>query len=179
MKWLPSAVHHHEENIRSAKHQPFQHVYLHGVNGAPLPGYSSGDAIKAIQKVAAETLPAGYGYEFAGLTRSEQSSSNSTAVIFLLCIMFVYFILSAQYESYILPLTVILSLPFGFGRYVYLCQHDGCENNIYLQIALIMLIGCLPKNAILITEFALEQKKRVWLSPGVPSWRLLLVCDPS
>ena len=78
-----------------------------GVNGSPAPGYSSGDAIKAIQEVAAQTLPAGYGYEFAGLTRSEQSSSNSTAVIFLLCIMFVYFILSAQYESYILPLTVI------------------------------------------------------------------------
>ena len=130
-----------------------------GVNGAPAPGYSSGDAIKAIQEVAAQTLPAGYGYEFAGLTRSEQSSSNSTAVIFLLCIMFVYFILSAQYESYILPLTVILSLPFGLAGTFIFANMMGVENNIYLQIALIMLIGLLAKNAILITEFALERRK--------------------
>ena len=130
-----------------------------GVNGAPAPGYSSGDAIKAIQEVAAQTLPAGYGYEFAGLTRSEQSSSNSTAVIFLLCIMFVYFILSAQYESYILPLTVILSLPFGLAGTFIFANMMGVENNIYLQIALIMLIGLLAKNAILITEFALERRR--------------------
>ena len=130
-----------------------------GVNGSPAPGYSSGDAIKAIQEVAAETLPAGYGYEFAGLTRSEQSSSNSTAVIFLLCIMFVYFILSAQYESYILPLTVILSLPFGLAGTFIFANMMGVENNIYLQIALIMLIGLLAKNAILITEFALERRR--------------------
>jgi HAE1 family hydrophobic/amphiphilic exporter-1 len=130
-----------------------------GINGSAANGYSSGDAIKAIQEVAAETLPTGYGYEFAGLTRSEQSSSSSTAIVFALCILFVYFILSAQYESYILPLTVILSLPFGLaGTFIFANLMD-IENNIYLQIALIMLIGLLAKNAILITEFALERRK--------------------
>lgn len=129
------------------------------VNGSAAQGYSSGDAIKAIQEVAAEELPAGYGYEFAGLTRSEQSSSNSTAIVFALCIMFVYFILSAQYESYILPLTVILSLPFGLAGTFIFANVMGIANNIYLQIALIMLIGLLAKNAILITEFALERRQ--------------------
>ncbi len=129
------------------------------VNGSAAQGYSSGDAIKAIQEVAAEELPAGYGYEFAGLTRSEQSSSNSTAIVFALCIMFVYFILSAQYESYILPLTVILSLPFGLAGTFLFANVMGIANNIYLQIALIMLIGLLAKNAILITEFALERRQ--------------------
>ncbi|WP_321481026.1 efflux RND transporter permease subunit [uncultured Bacteroides sp.] len=129
------------------------------VNGSAAQGYSSGDAIKAIQEVAAEELPAGYSYEFAGLTRSEQSSSNSTAIVFALCIMFVYFILSAQYESYILPLTVILSLPFGLAGTFIFANVMGIANNIYLQIALIMLIGLLAKNAILITEFALERRQ--------------------
>ncbi|WP_321333319.1 efflux RND transporter permease subunit [uncultured Bacteroides sp.] len=130
-----------------------------GVNGSAANGYSSGDAIKAIQEVAAETLPAGYGYEFAGLTRSEQSSSNATVIVFALCIMFVYFILSAQYESYILPLTVILSLPFGLAGSFIFAHIMGVDNNVYLQIALIMLIGLLAKNAILITEFALERRR--------------------
>lgn len=130
-----------------------------GVNGSAAPGYSSGDAIKAIQEVAAKELPTGYGYEFAALTRSEQSSSNSTIIVFVLCILFVYFILSAQYESYILPLTVILSLPFGLAGTFIFANLMGIENNIYLQIALIMLIGLLAKNAILITEFALERRK--------------------
>ena len=129
------------------------------VNGSPADGYSSGQAIKAIEEVAAETLPTGYGYEFSGMTREEQSASgNTTALIFVLCLVFVYLLLSAQYESYILPLGVILSVPFGLmGSFIF-AQFMGVENNIYMQIALIMLIGLLAKNAILITEFALERR---------------------
>lgn len=129
------------------------------VNGSPADGYSSGQAIQAIQEVANETLPTGYGFEFSGMTREEQSnSSSSTALIFVLCLVFVYLLLSAQYESYILPLVVILSVPFGLmGSFIF-AQFMGVENNIYMQIALIMLIGLLAKNAILITEFALERR---------------------
>ncbi len=129
------------------------------VNGSPADGYSSGQAIKAIEEVADETLPTGYGYEFSGMTREEQSASgNTTALIFVLCLVFVYLLLSAQYESYILPLGVILSVPFGLmGSFIF-AQFMGVENNIYMQIALIMLIGLLAKNAILITEFALERR---------------------
>ena len=130
------------------------------VNGVPNTGYSSGEAIKAIQEVAEQTLPQGYGYEFSGLTREEsESSGNSTAVIFGLCLLFVYLILSAQYESYLLPWAVILSIPFGlFGSFVF-AQMFGISNNIYLKIALVMLIGLLAKNAILIVEFALARRK--------------------
>lgn len=130
------------------------------VNGSPADGYSSGQAIQAIQEVAAETLPTGYGFEYSGMTREEQSSSSSTtAIIFLLCLVFVYLLLSAQYESYILPLVVILSIPFGLmGSFIF-AQIMGVENNIYMQIALIMLIGLLAKNSILITEFALERRR--------------------
>ena len=129
------------------------------VNGSAAPGYSSGDAIRAIEEVAAESLPIGYGYEFSGLTRDEKSAGGSTAIIFVLCLVFVYFILCAQYESYILPLVVILSIPFGLAGTFIFAQLMGVENNIYLQIALIMLIGLLAKNAILITEFALDRRK--------------------
>lgn len=130
------------------------------VNGAPADGYSSGEAIKAIEEVAATALPTGYGYEFSGMTREEQSSSGgTTAIIFALCLVFVYLLLSAQYESYILPLVVIFSVPFGLmGSFIF-AQIMGVENNIYMQIALIMLIGLLAKNAILITEFALDRRK--------------------
>ncbi len=130
------------------------------VNGSPANGYSSGQAIQAIQEVASETLPTGYGYEFSGMTREEQSSgSGTTAMIFALCLIFVYLLLSAQYESYILPLGVILSVPAGLmGSFIF-AQFMGIENNIYMQIALIMLIGLLAKNAILITEFALDRRK--------------------
>ncbi len=130
------------------------------VNGSAAPGYSSGDAIRAIEEVAAQVLPVGYSYEFSGLTRDEKNSSSSTVMIFVLCIMFVYFILSAQYESYILPLVVILSIPFGLAGTFIFAQMMGIENNIYLQIGLIMLIGLLAKNAILITEFALDRRKQ-------------------
>ncbi|MCM1347967.1 MAG: efflux RND transporter permease subunit [Firmicutes bacterium] len=130
------------------------------VSGTPNPGYSSGDALAAIERVANEVLPQGYGYEYAGMTREEAgSSSNSTAIIFGLCLLFVYLLLSAQYESYMLPWAVILSVPFGLmGTFIF-ADIRGISNNIYLQIALIMLIGLLAKNAILIVEFALERRR--------------------
>ena len=110
--------------------------------------------------MAATTLPAGFGYEYSGMTREEASSSgNGTAIIFGLCLLFVYLLLSAQYESYILPWSVILSIPFGLmGSFVF-AGIEGISNNVYLQIALIMLIGLLAKNAILIVEFALERRR--------------------
>ena len=131
------------------------------VTGSPAPGYTSGDCLAAIERVAAETLPQGYGYEFSGMTREEaaQGSGSTTAIIFGLCLLFVYLLLSAQYESYILPFSVIFSIPFGLmGTFIF-AQIFGISNNIYLQIALIMLIGLLAKNAILIVEFAIERRR--------------------
>ncbi|MCD7714242.1 MAG: efflux RND transporter permease subunit [Prevotella sp.] len=128
------------------------------VNASAGDGYSTGDAIKAMDEVASTTLPAGFTYEFSGLTRSEQESSNSTMIIFVLCLLFVYLILSAQYESYLLPLSVILSIPFGLAGAFIFTNLFGKENDIYMQIALIMLIGLLAKNAILIVQFALERR---------------------
>ena len=129
------------------------------VNAIPKPGFSSGDAIKAIEETAKEQLPNGFAYEFSGQTREEISSGGQSAVIFMLCLIFVYFLLSAQYESYILPLAVILSIPTGiFGVFVVLGL-TGIENNIYVQVALIMLIGLLAKNAILIVEYAVQRRR--------------------
>lgn len=131
------------------------------VTGNPAEGYSSGQALAAIERVAQETLPQGYGYEYAGMTREEGKSNtgNATAIIFGLCLLFVYLLLSAQYESYIIPWAVILSIPFGLmGSFIF-AKMFGISNNIYLQIALIMLIGLLAKNAILIVEFALERRR--------------------
>ncbi len=130
------------------------------VTGQPAPGYTSGDCLEAVARVAATALPAGYGYEYSGMTREEAStSSNATAIIFGLCLLFVYLLLSAQYESYIIPWAVILSIPFGLmGAFIF-AGIEGISNNVYLQIALIMLIGLLAKNAILIVEFALERRR--------------------
>ncbi|MFI3319546.1 MAG: efflux RND transporter permease subunit [Rikenellaceae bacterium] len=129
------------------------------VNAMAADGYSSGDAIKAVQEVAAEALPKGYGFDFGGITREESGTGNTTAIIFAICILMIYLILSALYESYILPFAVILSIPFGLmGSFVF-AKIYGLENNIYLQTGLIMLIGLLSKTAILITEFATARRK--------------------
>ncbi|MDE5490740.1 efflux RND transporter permease subunit [Elizabethkingia meningoseptica] len=128
------------------------------VSGTPAPGYSSGQAIKAIQQVADKTLPRGFGIDWAGISKDEVSRGNEAVFVFLVCLGFVYLILSAQYESFILPLPVILSLPVGiFGAFLCL-KLLGLENNIYAQVAMVMLIGLLGKNAVLIVEFAVQKK---------------------
>ncbi len=137
------------------------------VNGSPAEGFTSGQAIQAIQEVADEMLPEGYSFEFSGQTREEAASSGSTtAIVFVLCFVFIYLLLAAQYESYMLPFAVLLSVPFGLmGCFAFLHLmglipiFSAAENNIYVQIAMIMLIGLLAKNAILIVEFALDRRK--------------------
>lgn len=129
------------------------------INGEPAPGYSSGDVIKAVERVAAEKLPRGYTYEWSGITREEIASGSQAIYIFIICLVFVYLLLCAQYESFLLPLAVILSLPCGiFGAFLFL-KLTGLENNIYAQVALVMLIGLLGKNAILIVEYAILRNK--------------------
>jgi HAE1 family hydrophobic/amphiphilic exporter-1 len=130
-----------------------------GITGVPKPGFSSGDAIRAIQEVAAQTLPKHYTYEFSGLSKEEIASGNQIILIFLLCLVFVYFLLSAQYGSYVLPFAVLLSLPVGLAGAFLFARLFGIDNNIFLQISLVMLIGLLAKNAILIVEFALQHRR--------------------
>ncbi|TKC55294.1 efflux RND transporter permease subunit [Pedobacter hiemivivus] len=130
------------------------------VTGSPNAGFSSGDALKAVQEEAAIHLPPGYGYEFSGLSREEMSSGSQTIYIFLLCVIFVYFLLCAQYESYILPLAVLISLPIGLAGVFIFDKIFGVDNNIYTQITLIMLVGLLAKNAILIVEFAVDRRRK-------------------
>ena len=129
------------------------------ISGSAAPGYSSGTAIKVITEVAQKTLPRGFGIDWAGISKDEVSQGNQAIYIFLICLGFVYLILSAQYESFILPLAVILSLPPGiFGAFFFLkCM--GLENNIYAQVAMVMLIGLLGKNAVLIVEFAVQRHR--------------------
>lgn len=129
------------------------------VNASAADGYSTGDVIRAMEEVSKSNLPSGYTYEYSGLTRSEQESSNSTMIILVLCLVFVYLILSAQYESYLMPLSVILSIPFGLAGAFLFTNLFGKSNDIYMQIALIMLIGLLAKNAILIVQFALDRRR--------------------
>ncbi|GAA5039383.1 multidrug transporter AcrB [Marivirga lumbricoides] len=129
------------------------------INGAAAPGFSSGDAINAVQEVSAEALPNNFGVDYSGLTREEINASSQTIFIILLSILFVYFILAAQYESYLIPFAVLLSLPVGvMGAYI-VTNLAGLQANIYFQIALIMLLGLLAKNAILIVEFAMQRRQ--------------------
>jgi HAE1 family hydrophobic/amphiphilic exporter-1 len=130
------------------------------VTGSPNDGYSTGQSLTAIQKVATQTLPAGYGFEYSGISREEQNSGSQTLYIFILCLAFVYLLLSAQYESYLLPFAVILSLPVGLSGVYVFAKIFGLDNNIYVQISVIMLIGLLAKNAILMITFALERRRK-------------------
>ena len=130
------------------------------VGGTAAEGYSSGQAIEAIRETAAEVLPEGYGYEFGGMTREEASAQNTTALVFVICIVFIYLILCALYESLFIPLAVILSVPFGLlGSFIF-AHLWGLENNIYMQTGLIMLIGLLSKTAILLTEYASTRRRQ-------------------
>ena len=134
----------------------FPAISVYGEQGE---GYSSGEALKAIEEVAATALPSGYGYEFGGMSREEASTGNTTVVVFSICLAFIYLILCALYESLTVPLAVIAAVPFGLAGSFLFARWWGLENNIYMQIGLIMLIGLLAKTAILLTEYATARRK--------------------
>jgi len=155
---VPFSAFMHMERVYGLSEITRHNMYMASeISGSPAQGYSSGEAIQVINEVAAKSLPKGYGIDWAGISKDEVSRGNEAIYIFLICLGFVYLILAAQYESFILPFSVILSLPVGiFGAYL-LLQLLGLENNIYAQVALVMLIGLLGKNAVLIVEFAAQK----------------------
>jgi hydrophobic/amphiphilic exporter-1 (mainly G- bacteria), HAE1 family len=130
------------------------------VLGSPKPGFSSGDALRAVQETAAQTLPASYTFDYSGLSREEVSAGSQTVFIYALCVVFVFFLLSALYESYIIPLAVLCSLPVGLSGVYIFAKILGIDNNIYMQISVVMLIGLLAKNAILIVQYAVERREK-------------------
>ena len=147
-------------STRNVPHKIFNLYSSIQVNGLPADGYSTGEAIAAIAEVAKETLPVGYGYEFGGITREEAGSGSNTVIIFAICIIFVFLILCALYESIFVPLAVMLSVPFGLMGSFLFAKMWGLENNIYMQTGLIMLIGLLAKTAILLTEYASARRRQ-------------------
>ncbi|MCW3467159.1 efflux RND transporter permease subunit [Chitinophaga nivalis] len=146
------------------------------INAMPKPGFSTGDAMKAVEEVAASKLPTGFSYEWTGLSKEEKSAGNQMVLIFGLALVFVYFLLAAQYESYLLPLAVLLSIPTGILGVFLAIRIAGIDNNIYVQVGLVMLIGLLAKNAILIIEFAVQRRRagKTLLSAAVEAARLRL-----
>lgn len=157
---VPYAIFSQIERVYGPEQLTRYNMYVSAMlNGDAAKGYSSGDAIRAIEEVAKEKLPRGYTYEWSGMTREEVLSGNQVVYIFIICLLFVYLLLAAQYESFMLPLPVILSLPVGIFGSLFFLYLFGLENNIYAQVAMVMLIGLLGKNAILIVEFAVLQQK--------------------
>ncbi len=130
-----------------------------GLSGSVKPGFSSGDALRIIKELAVTDLPRGYSYEWSGISREESAALGQTQLIFILCVVFVYFLLAAQYESYILPLAVLFSVPTGLLGVFLFINLAGIENNIYVQVGIIMLIGLLAKNSILIVQYAVARRR--------------------
>ncbi len=158
---VPYAIFSRIERVYGPEQLTRYNMYVSAMlNGEAAAGYSSGDAIRAVEEVAKAALPRGYTYEWSGMTREEVLSGNQVVYIFAICLLFVYLLLSAQYESFLLPLPVILSLPVGIFGSLFFLYSFGLENNIYAQVAMVMLIGLLGKNAILIVEFAILQQKQ-------------------
>ena len=158
---VPYAIFSRIERVYGPEQLTRYNMYVSAMlNGEAALGYSSGEAIKAVEEVAKTALPRGYAYEWSGMTREEVLSGNQVVYIFAICLLFVYLLLSAQYESFFLPLPVILSLPVGIFGSLFFLYIFGLENNIYAQVAMVMLIGLLGKNAILIVEFAILQQKQ-------------------